>query len=131
MEIKYQKDETLEFLLDLHGECYVVDEALGLWVKFEAWKVPAENRKQGVRYSLSLHDRANQRIMGFDNAHVIEYDGKRYIPGKRTFDHCHFHEKDRGQPYFYQSAAKLLEDFWAEVDKKIKIYYGERNGKIS
>ncbi len=127
MDITYKKDRTLEYLLDLNGLQCVVDEVFGLWVKFEAWVVPLENRVNGVRYSLSLHDKYNRRILGFDNAHVIEYDGKRYIPAKRTFDHCHFDEKDRGQPYYYESAAKLLEDFWKEVDKKTKLYNGEKN----
>jgi len=96
---------------------------LGLWVKFEAKK--ATDRKYGVRYSLSLHDRDNQRIMGFDNAHAVEYAGKRFVASKRTYDHWHCSEKDKGRPYAYQNAGKLVEYFWEAVDKKIKVLKGE------
>ena len=82
-----RKDRTLEHLLDLDGVRYVVDDSLGLWVKFEARKVPRENRSHGVRYSLNLHDRTNQRIMGFDNAHAIKCGGKLHVAPKRTYDH--------------------------------------------
>jgi D-alanine-D-alanine ligase-like ATP-grasp enzyme len=33
------KDKTLEHLLDLNGVRYVVDDTLGLWVKFETRKI--------------------------------------------------------------------------------------------
>lgn len=117
--MKKGKDKALEYLLDLDGEHYMIDAVLGFWVKFEVKEVSEEHRTNGIRYSLSLHDQWNKRIMGFDNAHAIEYDGKRYVKGKRTFDHCHFDEADKGQPYFYENAAKLIQDFWKEVDKII------------
>jgi hypothetical protein len=116
-----ENDPALEHLLELNGVRYVIDEILGLSVKFEVKQVSTKHRKQGIRYSLSLHDRTNQRIMGFDNSHAIEYDGKRHVAPKRTFDHWHFDSKDKGQPYKYSNAAKLLTDFWREVDNKIKL----------
>jgi len=121
-----KKDRTQEYLLDLNGIRYVVDDVLGLWVKFEAKKVPTKDRNHGMRYSLNLHDRTNQRIMRFDNAHAIEYDGKRYVAPKRTYDHWHFDDKDKGRPYAYETADKLLVDFWIEVDKKIKTLKGRK-----
>ena len=74
---------------------------------------------------MTLHNRSGQRIMGFDNAHEIEYGSKRMVAAKRTFDHWHYHEKDNGQPYFYQNAGKLLEDFWAQVEKKVNELKGD------
>ncbi|KTD19257.1 hypothetical protein [Legionella israelensis] len=57
--------------------------------------------------------------MGFDNSHEIEYGSKRGVRPKRTFDHWHYDESDRGRPYNYINAGKLLEDFWKEVDKRV------------
>ncbi|KPJ67155.1 MAG: hypothetical protein AMJ43_05745 [Coxiella sp. DG_40] len=117
-----KEDKTLEHLLDLNGVRYVVDDALGLWVKFEVKRVRMiSNRSHNIRYSLSLHDSSNIRILGFDNAHAIKFGGKSNVPSKRVLDHWHCNDKDRGRPYLYENAAKLLEDFWREVDKKIKL----------
>src|SRR3990167_5636714 len=112
-------DDSLENLLDLDGTRYIIDDGLGLWVKFEAKKVSKISRKQGIKYSLSLHDRHNKRIMGFDNAHEIKYGGKQNVAPLKTYDHWHFDENDKGRPYQYKNAEKLMEDFWIEVDKKI------------
>jgi hypothetical protein len=114
-------DKTLENLLDLNGIKMVIDEKLGLWVKFEVSVTSWSIRPNGVRYSLSLHDRRGRRIIGFDNAHEIEYGAKRMVAPKRTFDHWHFNEQDEGRPYHYLNAGKLLEDFWVEVEKRLNL----------
>jgi hypothetical protein len=115
------QDESIDNLLDLNGERFIIDEKLGLWVKFEAKKVePNKDRPHGIKYSFTLHDRSNKRIMGFDNAHVIEYGGKRNVPPKKTYDHWHRDGSDEGRPYKYESAEKLLADYWNEVDKKVR-----------
>ena len=111
-------DKTIENLLDLDGIRYVIDERLGLWVKFEIQEVTAtKDRPHGIRYSLTLHDRSNKRIMGLDNAHAIEHSEKRTVAPKRTYDHWHRDITDKGQPYNYTNAGKLIEDFWKEVSK--------------
>ena len=112
-------DCGLSNLLDLDGERIVIEETLGLWVKFEIKKVPITVRNNGVRYSFSLHDRHNKRILGFDNAHAIEFGGKKGVSPKRTHDHWHADEKDKGKPYEYKDASQLLEDFWMAVEKKV------------
>lgn len=120
------QDESIENLLDLNGEKFIIDEKLGLWVKFEARKIaPTPDRPHGIKYSLTLHDRTNKRIMGFDNAHVLEYGGKKNVPHKKVFDHWHRDGTDEGRPYKYVDAGKLLTDFWNEVDKKIKEIKGD------
>lgn len=111
-------DHSLENLLDLNGERIVIDESLGLWVKFEVIKTP--NRQQGIKYSLTLHDKSKKRIMGFDNSHEIEYGAKRGVRPERTFDHWHYDENDQGRPYLYINAGQLLEDFWKEVEKRVE-----------
>lgn len=114
-------DTTLENLLDLDGIKMVIDEKLGLWVKFEASVTSLSIRSNGIRYSLSLHDQHGHRIIGFDNAHEIEYGAKRMVSPKRTFDHWHFNEHDEGRPYHYVNAGKLMEDFWSEVEKRLHL----------
>jgi len=112
-------DRTLDNLLALDGEHFVINESLGLWVKFEVIETTA--REQGIKYSLSLHDKSNMRIMGFDNSHEIEYGAKKGVKAKRTFDHWHYDSFDKGRPYEYVNAVKLLEDFWIEVDKRVEM----------
>jgi hypothetical protein len=99
----------------------VIDERLGLWVKFEATRTSLSARKNEVRYSLSLHDGYGHRILGFDNAHAIEYGAKRMVAPKRTFDHWHYDENDTGRLYDYKNAGKLMEDFWVGVDKRLHL----------
>lgn len=114
-------DTTDEFgqlgaLLDLDGEVFMMDD--GYWVKFEAKEVtPSPAIPHGVRYSLSLHDRNNVRVMGFDNAHAIKAKiRKRYSGRKVTWDHQH--QMDKVEPYEFASAGQLLEDFWQAVDRQ-------------
>ncbi|MEX3957073.1 DUF6516 family protein [Trinickia sp. EG282A] len=109
------RDPSLDTLLYLDGERFVVDSGGKCWVKFEVRQcaVSAE-RPQGLRYSLTLHDEAGCRLLGFDNAHPIREGSG---PGARTrveYDHTHRGPKVRFYPY--KDAAKLLADFWVEVE---------------
>lgn len=110
-------DRTIQNLLDLDGIKYVIDYELKLWVKFEAKRVKkTQFRPQGIKYSLSLHDQFNDRLMGFDNAHSIECVEKQMASPIRVVDHWHQNYKDSGKPYYYVNAEKLLIDFWVEVN---------------
>ena len=73
----------------------------------------------GIRYNLSLHDKHNRRVLGFDNAHAIKPKKKKYGARKVTWDHKH--QKEKVLSYEFESAGQLLEDFWTAVDK----YLGE------
>ncbi|MFC3711339.1 DUF6516 family protein [Sphingoaurantiacus capsulatus] len=110
-----ERDPSLDTLLLLDGETFVIDPAGHYWVKFEAIRCEVTaTRPHGLRYSLTLHDRANKRIVGFDNAHAVKA-GKG--PGARkpaAFDHTHRLRTIR--PYDYIDAASLLTDFWKIVD---------------
>ncbi len=104
----------MENLLALDGEIMGVHETSGHWVKIEARRVkPTAERPYGVRYSLTLHDHTNRRVLGYDNAHGTP---KRRVP----FDHKHRHQNDEGVPYKFQSAERLLEDFWNDVDRVLR-----------
>jgi len=51
-----KKDLSLETLLDLNGEIFLLEN--GYWTKFEAFRVtPTPQISHGIKYSLTLHDR--------------------------------------------------------------------------
>jgi len=91
----------------------VVDEKLGFWVKFVARQESrADEVPHGIRYSLTLHNRSGQRVLGFDNAHPFG--------AQRARDHWHRSVDDSGRRYRFKSPEQLLADFWREVDRILK-----------
>jgi hypothetical protein len=109
----------LETLLLLDGSIFEQDA--GFWVKIEARFVESSTDvPHGVRYSLTLHDRYGTRVLGYDNAHGVKLS-KRGFRGRRLpYDHRHRTARDKGVPYVFESAEKLLADFFREVDKVIR-----------
>lgn len=109
----------LETLLDLDGDVY--EQEAGFWIKIEAKAVaPDASVPHGIRYSLTLHDRDGKRVLGYDNAHSVR-PPKRGFGGRRlAYDHKHRAVRDKGVPYEFESPQKLLEDFFAEVDRVIR-----------
>ena len=108
----------LENLLNLHGEVFPMDS--GYWIKFEAYQVnPTPSIPHGIRYSLTLHDKNNRRVIGYDNAHSFK-SSKKYSARKESYDHIH--KQMDIVAYEFESASQLLEDFWSSVD-----YYMENN----
>jgi hypothetical protein len=105
----------LETLLDLDGTVFRLQQ--GYWVKFSARLVNQSTHiPHGISYSLTLHDRNNSRILGFDNAHACQPPRRKKFGGRKvTWDHKHRNEKIK--EYEYDSASQLMEDFWAEVDR--------------
>jgi hypothetical protein len=110
------RDPSLDTLLDLDGELFVIDPNGGHWVKFIVKRVPvSEDRPHGLSYSLTLHASSGERLVGFDNTHpVAAQAGPAARSTKRAHDHKHRLRTVR--PYDYQDAASLLTDFWAEVE---------------
>ena len=106
-------DDTLSTLLDLNDEVYILDD--GYWTHFAAKRVtPNPHMPYGIKYSLTFHDRANIRIVGFDNSHAIKTKKrKKFGVCYDPYDHWHLYGKVFR--YEYQSAGKLLEDFWEQV----------------
>jgi len=111
------KDPGLEALLDLHGQTFVEDG--GYWYKIEAWRVaPSTERPHGIRYNLTFHNKWNQRLFGFDNAHAVaEKAGGRFSGRRVVHDHRHLSPQDKGTPYGFSSAQQLLTDFFDEVNR--------------
>lgn len=110
----------LNTLLDLDGS--VLEQEGGFWIKIEAREIaPSEVALHGIRYSLTLHDRYGTRVLGYDNAHAVKPPKKFKFAGQRLpYDHRHRTASDKGVPYMFESAQRLLEDFFAEVDRVIK-----------
>ena len=105
-------EDGLDVLLDLHGEIFEVSPQ-GHWVKFVAYRVPAtEGVPHGVSYSLTLHNRRGERLLGFDNAHALD--------STPPNDHRHAKAEDKGRRYDFESAEKLLSDFWQAVDRRLQ-----------
>lgn len=112
-----EHDPALDDLLFLDGQVLVVDPEGGHWVKFVVHRVPATAEKpHGLDYSLTLHDAAGNRLVGFDNAHPVPGAASR----KKEPSSDHKHRLRTIRPYAYRSAADLLADFWAEVDAVLK-----------
>lgn len=109
----HQDDYDLQTLLDLDNYVYYRED--GTWIKFEAKKVePTKHIPHGVKYSLTLHDKYNRRIIGYDNAHDCLPKRRNHRAKKVKWDHIHKRQK----VYYYEfnSASQLIEDFWKTVD---------------
>ena len=74
-----------------------------------------------IRQSPTRHDRYGTRVLGYDNAHAVKPPKKFKFAGQRLpYDHRHRTSSDKGVPYAFETADRLLEDFFAEVDRVIK-----------
>lgn len=108
------RDPALDMLLDLDGITLVVDPEGGYWVRFVVTKIdPSPEKPHGLDYSLTLHGRDGERLVGFDNAHPVKGQ-------ERGGPQDHRHRIRTVKPYDYTDAATLLADFWAEVDALLK-----------
>ncbi len=106
----------LSALLDLDGEIFPMDN--GFWTKIDAkLVVQSEGIPHGVRYSLTLHNSGNLRILGYDNAHRFK-TGRRGCES-RVIEWDHIHEGNKVRRNKFESAGQLMEDFWNDVIRKI------------
>ena len=103
----------IENLLNLDGEIFPYEN--GHWIKFEAKKVKElKEIPHGVKYSLTLHNKHNERVIGYDNAHSVKTN-KKYGAKKVTYDHIH--KKENVIYYEFESASQLITDFWFSVEQ--------------
>jgi hypothetical protein len=58
--------------------------------------------------------------MGYDNAHGVAHRGGRFVGGRTVFDHWHRDETDIGRPYWFETAEKLVADFFGEIERMLK-----------
>jgi len=110
-------DNGLKILLDLDGDIFMMDDKH--WVKFECKTVDKnEHIPHGIKYSLTLHDKSNERILGYDNAHPFKPKRKKFGAKRVVWDHKH--EKEIVKSYEFNSADQLLIDFWEDVNAILK-----------
>ena len=111
------RDPTLDVLLELDGQGFFVDAGRRFWVKFEVRRVKVDaEHPHGLRYSLTLHGPQGERLVGFDNAHRVSSGSG---PGA-TQSRDHRHRLGHVRQYAYRDAARLLSDFWAEVESVLR-----------
>jgi Family of unknown function (DUF6516) len=73
----------------------------------------SEARPHGLKYSFTLHDVDNSRLLGFDNAHGM--------PRVQAYDHSHgFQRTEDLEPYEFRDATTLLIDFFDAVERACK-----------
>jgi hypothetical protein len=109
-----------DFILDLHRQKIGYEN--GYWVTIRATRVvPDEGRPHGLQYSLTLHDENDDRVLGYDNSHPIEVATGPGSKARRpkAFDHIDRRGR-RSIPYEFTTPYKLVEDFFAEVEKILK-----------
>ena len=112
-------DQT--YIYDLHNQ--VMSLGGGYWANFKVRRVTVTaNYPHGIKYSLTLHRRGGHRVLGYDNAHLPEnLKGWKKPDGSALTDRDHRHWRDQeADPYTFVSPGKLLEDFWADVDRMLK-----------
>ena len=110
---------ALENLLGYNGRKHIL--ASGYYLKFEVRKVLVSKQvPHGIAYSFTLHEPEGDRILGFDNAHPVPHQGSKFIPPPVASDHWHRTRSDEGRPYKFESADKLLLDFFEEVGRALQ-----------
>jgi len=111
-----EEKASLDVLLQMDGEVFPMEN--GYWTKIEAKQVEkTEHIPHGIKYSLTLHDRYNTRVLGYDNAHGIKPLRKKYGAKRQAWDHKH--KRTIVEPYEFESPAQLLEDFWSDVENML------------
>ena len=115
--MKLERDPCLDTLLLLDGEVFVAEREFSGEVRCERGPGNTGEARDGLDYSLTLHD-GDERLLGFDNAHSIREGSG---PGARTrIEYDHKHKGERVRFYDYKDAMTLLTDFWTEVELILK-----------
>jgi uncharacterized protein DUF6516 len=120
MSARTAKAEGWDYLLELHGFRIGYDN--GYWVAIRVVRVePDEQRPHGLQYSLTLHDENGERVLGYDNSHVVDAASGPARRSKRSTRSDHVDRRGRRSlPYAFTTPFKLLEDFFAEVNEILK-----------
>jgi hypothetical protein len=106
------RDEAMSRLLDYHQRRYWLIN--GWSIRFRVVEVETSaTRPHGIKYAFTLRDVDGTRLLGFDNAHGV--------PRAQAYDHRHrFRRTMELVPYGFESADKLICDFFAAVEQACK-----------
>ncbi len=112
--------EGWDYILGLHRQKIGYDN--GYWVTIRVTTVaPDEHRPHGLKYALTLHDQNDDRILGYDNSHGVEVATGPARKSKRPVPYDHIDRRGRRSvPYEFTTPFKLVEDFFAEVEKILR-----------
>jgi hypothetical protein len=58
--------------------------------------------------------------MGYDNAHAVPHRGRRFVERQAAFDHWRRDETDEGRVYRFETAEKLIADFFDAIERILK-----------
>lgn len=109
-------EHALQLLLDYDGKMQILSS--GSYLKFEISLVAVTKRiPHGIKYSLTLHDKDGERLLGYDNAHPVPHQGAKFTKGPVASDHWHRTSEDPGRPYQFISSEQLLIDYFDEVER--------------
>jgi hypothetical protein len=88
------------------------------YVRFQIMRMKkTSERPHGLRYSFTLHDLKGKRLIGFDNAHGVRALGGKKRRKEPAVDHWHRTARDKGRPYVFKDAERVVDDFFAEVER--------------
>jgi hypothetical protein len=111
-------EHSLAFLLGYDGREHTLES--GHFLKFDVKQVErSASIPHGLSYSFTFHAPGGTRLLGFDNAHRVPARGNVFRLRPVASDHWHRTEQDKGRPYEFESAEKLIVDFFDEVGKKL------------
>jgi Family of unknown function (DUF6516) len=110
--------DELELLLELDGARF--EMAAGVIVEFSVRRVEATpQRPQGISYSLVMRPASGgPPWVRFDNSHRVR-NPRGYRRSQVAYDHWHRTPYDRGSPYNFTTALRLLDNFWREVKRTL------------
>jgi hypothetical protein len=116
MPSRNAKAEGWDYLLELNGSRIGYDN--GYWVAIRVVSVePDERRPHGLQYALTLHDERGERVLGYDNSHVVDAASGPSRRARRPTKSDHIDRRGRRSvPYEFTTPFKLVEDFFAEVN---------------
>ena len=116
---EHDKDLAVEYFLELDGTVHFVDEECKYRVEIKAKRTHVTpERPHGLSYSLTLHNKKNERILGFDNAHPVP--ANKGPSGKKHKFHDHKHRYERTRIYKFEDTGTLISDFYASVEQVMK-----------
>jgi hypothetical protein len=115
-----KRDDGRDYFLSLNRQWIGYEK--GYWATFRVTVVPAsDERPHGFQYSLSLHDGNDDRVLGYNNAHRVDVATGPARRSKRPKALDHINRRGRKPvPYKFTTPYKLLEDFFADVEKILK-----------
>ena len=110
-------DDGWGYLLSLHRQKIRYDD--DHWVTIRVTRIPpSKGRPDGVRYAFTLHDRYDERILGYDNSRAVKTATGPAMKSKIAERFDHIDRKGKNSiPYVFTTPYDLVADFFAHVER--------------